>query len=275
MKTVKFKHNKKRNSAFLYEVLIKELTNSILNKEQEKTLEIKNILKEYFKKGTHLKNDLDSYRALYESSSVSHGIAEKLLNKSLESRVKINEKDLFIEQTRLIKTINSKLGGGIYNNFTPNYRNLATIFQFFNKTTSVKDKVLLENKILNTMCLKNGERGGLKPVDSLSYSIFIKKFNSKYGDALLEGQKKLLNLFLGDEVGNFTDLKIFLNNEIPSLLERIEKIYLKEEDEGTKKNYKLVKETLNGFVNKEISHNMLKKILNIQGLIHEAKSNEN
>jgi hypothetical protein len=32
----KFKHNKKRNSAFLYEVLIQELTKAVLSKDAEK-----------------------------------------------------------------------------------------------------------------------------------------------------------------------------------------------------------------------------------------------
>ena len=30
---IKFKHNKKRNSAFLYEVLVQELTKSIISKD--------------------------------------------------------------------------------------------------------------------------------------------------------------------------------------------------------------------------------------------------
>ena len=34
----KFKHNKKRNSAFLYEVLIQELTKSVLSKDQNRKL---------------------------------------------------------------------------------------------------------------------------------------------------------------------------------------------------------------------------------------------
>ena len=33
---MKFKHNKKRNTAFLYETLIKELTKAVVHKDEEK-----------------------------------------------------------------------------------------------------------------------------------------------------------------------------------------------------------------------------------------------
>ena len=40
----KQKHNKKRNTAFLYEALTKELTKSFISKDNSKTLKIKNII---------------------------------------------------------------------------------------------------------------------------------------------------------------------------------------------------------------------------------------
>ena len=41
----KFKHNKKRNSAFIYEALIQELTRAVLDKNVQKQHEIKAIIK--------------------------------------------------------------------------------------------------------------------------------------------------------------------------------------------------------------------------------------
>ena len=46
MKTMtKLKHNKKRNTAFLYEALIREATKSILEQDQVKKTTILNIVK--------------------------------------------------------------------------------------------------------------------------------------------------------------------------------------------------------------------------------------
>ena len=44
----KTRHNKKRNTGFLYETLIKELTKTIVNNDVEKKSKVIFIIKEYF-----------------------------------------------------------------------------------------------------------------------------------------------------------------------------------------------------------------------------------
>ena len=44
---MKHRHNKKRNTAFLFEAAVRELTKSIVAKDTEKRRKILNILKEY------------------------------------------------------------------------------------------------------------------------------------------------------------------------------------------------------------------------------------
>jgi len=51
MEKQKMKHNKKRNTAFLYETLVQELTKAIVSKDEEKHQSILLILKEHFSKG--------------------------------------------------------------------------------------------------------------------------------------------------------------------------------------------------------------------------------
>ncbi len=62
---MKLKHNKKRNTAFLYESLIKEFTIAIIKKDNERQDTIKNILKEFFSKNKPLKKELDIYNTLF------------------------------------------------------------------------------------------------------------------------------------------------------------------------------------------------------------------
>ena len=47
----KIKHNKKRNTAFLYEALVRELTKASMRKDGEKKNTIVSIFKEFFKEG--------------------------------------------------------------------------------------------------------------------------------------------------------------------------------------------------------------------------------
>ena len=58
------KHNKKRNTAFLYESLIQELTKAIMNKDKQRKANIIKIIKENFGKGSSLKEDLEIYNNL-------------------------------------------------------------------------------------------------------------------------------------------------------------------------------------------------------------------
>ena len=52
---MRLKHNKKRNTAFVYEALIRELTKSIIKKHKNKQNVIVSIIKEHFSKGSVLK----------------------------------------------------------------------------------------------------------------------------------------------------------------------------------------------------------------------------
>jgi hypothetical protein len=61
---MKIKHNKKRNTAFVYEALIREGTSAILQKDEKRKQTIVDIIKEHFKNGSILKSDLECYRSL-------------------------------------------------------------------------------------------------------------------------------------------------------------------------------------------------------------------
>ena len=76
----KTKHNKKRNTAFLYEALIREATKYIVegNKTKEKIVLL--ILKEHFTKGV-LADELSLYNQVTESNDLDAITAEKLLFK--------------------------------------------------------------------------------------------------------------------------------------------------------------------------------------------------
>ena len=51
---MKMKHNKKRNTAFLYECLLKELTKTIVRSENKRKDEIISIIKEFFQVNVRL-----------------------------------------------------------------------------------------------------------------------------------------------------------------------------------------------------------------------------
>ena len=158
---MKIKHNKKRNTAVIYEILIRELTKAIINKKEDAKEKIVDFLKEHFSKNTLMAKELELYKALCETYNLNPRTAEKLVIEIRRKHEEIDDKLLFKEQSELIQKINKSLGKSFFNNFIPNYKTLATIYQVFNQETSTKDKVLLEENIISNitlMCLFNFEK---------------------------------------------------------------------------------------------------------------------
>ena len=56
------KHNKKRNTAFLYECLIKELTKAIVREDKKRQFITKKVIKEFFNKNSELRKELNLYK---------------------------------------------------------------------------------------------------------------------------------------------------------------------------------------------------------------------
>jgi len=268
------KHNKKRNTAFLYEALLREGTRAAVEQNLEKIKIVRDILCEHFNSSTELNKELKLYEAL-ESNSVEEQYAEKFV-KEVEARYeKLDKKTIFNEQTALINKINKKLGFNTYNSFVPNYKDLATISQIFNNSTPIKEKILLEQAVVEKIKIIKEDKlkETMQPIDNLLYKTFSKKFNEKYS-SLLNEQKKLLTKYIESFQNDGLDLKIYLNEELERLKEQVEKSLEKEEIIS---NPTLVDKTkkaldyLNSFKQiKELSQDNLQKVLKIQQFVSEV-----
>ena len=270
---LKIKHNKKRNTAVIYEILIRELTKAIINKKEDAKEKTVDFLKEHFSKNTLMAKELELYKALCETYNLNPRTAEKLVIEIRQKHEEIDDKLLFKEQSELIQKINKSLGKSFFNNFIPNYKTLATIYQVFNQETSTKDKVLLEENIISNLTLKRGsDEQAMKSMDSLTYKTFVNNFNVEYGQKLFKEQKELLSKYVASFIGNSVELKVFLNEEIARLKKVIsDGLNLKEikDDQQMQKKTKEVLETINKFKDERINKTMLEKVLQIQELARE------
>ena len=140
----KTKHNKKRNTAFLYEALIRDLTKSVLEHNKGRKKVLVGILREHFQKDSLLARELELYKTISEAANLPIKIAERLLQEVKLERLRIDDDELFGEQTELIKIINKSLGKDVYTNFVPHYKSLATIAQLFSTSVPIKKRVILE-----------------------------------------------------------------------------------------------------------------------------------
>lgn len=274
-KKSRLKHNKKRNTAFLFESLVKELTKASVNNDTKRRGSIISVLKRNFKKGSTLHRELDLYRSIYEAVNTDRMTAERILSEAKGFYTMIPQKDIFASQTKLIDDINKEVGEDVYGNFVPNYKNLATLAQIFSNNIEMKDRVLLENKIIYNMLGESERPEQMQHISNLTYKTFTKKFNKEYSEHLHEEQKELLSKYILSFVDNGLELKIYLNEELGRLKEEVEKSKELEEiqsDESMIQNTKKVLDLLNSFSKEQLNEVQIKKVLKIQELVREANS---
>jgi hypothetical protein len=267
-------HNKKRNTAFLYEALLREGTRAALEKDVEKIKLVRDVILENFNVSTELYKELNLFQELLETK-IEETYAEKFV-KEVESRYeRLDKKKIFNEQTTLINKINKSLGARVYNSFVPNYKDLATISQIFNQTTPIKDKILLEQTIIERVTARDEQKKqeSMQPIDNIVYKTFSKKFNEKYS-SLLNEQKDLLTKFVGSFENDGLDLKIYLNEELERLKKGLQEALKKEEISSDQNVYEKTKKTyeyLKSFKEiRDLSQDNLQKILKIQQFVHEV-----
>ena len=244
---MKAKHNKKRNTAFLFEALVRELTKSFVSKNAKRSKKVKSILQQHFKKGSPLHEELSCYKALQGDFQLDHYTAEKMIFRAKNKYDTIEKKEIFKEQSEVVGKINKALGKEVYSNFVPDYKTYATLSQIFGDKISVKNRVLLEKQILETLTTENSNKEELKHVDSLVVKSFTKRFNDKYVDLLPE-QCNLLEQYVLSFGPNEADFRLLVGRELTTIKEKVENsLNLKEvrDDEQMVSNTKKLLEKLN------------------------------
>ena len=271
----KTRHNKKRNTAFLYEALVRELTKCIVTNDEKRKGIVVSIVREHFKKGTALRQELDLYKTLYESTNVERKLYDKMILEVKLSHFILDKDAVFGAQTTLIDTINKKLSKDVFANFVPNYKDLATISQILNPNVALKHRVLLEGNLTDTFCLESkAAKESMAPIDNLVYKTFVKKFNEQYGGKLLEEQETLLSRYITSFHDDGLELKIFLNEEVSRLKERLRSFCYSEAplgDEVLRENVRQVLNVMDTYKDKEVDVVVVQQILKIQTLVQELQ----
>jgi len=269
---MKFRHNKKRNSAFIYEALIREATVATMKNDTQRKEAAVRLLKKHFKSGTLLRKDLECYRSLYENQNLDRLTCEKILKEVKIQKRLIDPEGLFKQQTALIHDINTELSPTAFNNYVPNYKTLATIAQIFSDRVSPKDQVILENTIASNMGMLITEQKVEAPIDDIVYKTFVNKFNSKYKDELLDEQKELLSHYISSFMDNALQLKMFLNEELARLKTKLEEAKDADEiksDRAMLNKTNQVIEKLNSYSKETNSEEVLMTVMRTQALVKE------
>ena len=273
------RHNKKRNTAFLYKILIMEASKALVEKKDSYRNKVVSIIKENFNKSTELGKQLYLYKQILDESNIPARLAISFV-KEIDSRnEKINKTKLFNEQTALIKKINSDLGAHVFENFVSDYRILGNVYHLFSlNDDDIKSKISLQESIAAQIISENEkEKNTLTPIDNITYNVYVKKFNEKYGSSLIESQKQLLKNYIYSIKDNGISFKIYISEEVSNIKNNL-LLALKEgnfkDEEVIQNKLKTVVEKIESFKSQPLDSKMITDIMLMQQLTEELRAND-
>lgn len=215
---LKLKHNKKRNVGLITEFISRNMSKSIVLKQDEQLEEAKKIWVKYFSKNTELSKEYRLFAALYETTVKNKETAASLLQIVREHSRKQDAVKLEKEKTALIQEINaSKLNEdkSFFDCEVSDYKNLATIQILLNSwrdnnLSEIANVAALEDKLLEHLIAgptspsealnENNQPEVLgtrdEDLDALVVTIMTEKFNRKYENVLTEDQKDIINAYV-------------------------------------------------------------------------------
>lgn len=269
---MRLKHNKKRNTAFLFEALTREYVKAVVKKNSARQTTVKKIIKEHFSKGKVLNAELLIYREILESTDLDKDSAAMMVTEAKQRYSSLDKQKIFSSQNKLIKEINYTLSSDVFKNFVPNYKSLATVYSIFNDKTSIKEKMLLEQRVIESLSTSK-EEDTKHHIDNITYKTFVESFNNKYSE-LPKNQKDLLTNYIASFSDNSLGLKVYLNNQVSELKQELKVLEGSDILEGgdLKQKFQEVRDKLDSYVDKEISDSMVTEVLMIQGLVEEMKN---
>ena len=268
------KHNKKRNTAFLYESLVKELTKTFVRQQEERKEKIINIIKENFANNSPLQKDLVLYKSILENKDkMTKDFTDRFLAETKKDYNSLNRTSVFNAQTKVITQINQQLGANVFKNFVPNYKDIATVGSWFQDTSSnAKTRLIIETKVKTLLVPSKMQEKQMKHIDNLTYKTFVNKFNETYKNSLKENQKKLLTNYIISFSDNGLGLKTFVNEEVGNLKQKLDEKLSKDIETFEQEKYEKLQKVsivIKEFGKKPLDQKLVKKLFYIQDLMEE------
>ncbi len=245
----KIKHSKFKNTGFIFELLVRQVTSEILTSNKSIA---ESILKEYFNSKKELSKELKLYQYLINEKYNSESKAEQFITTILEARKRVDEKKLTKEKYNLIKSIKETYNiDDFIKSPISNYKTLASIYKLFETITTdeqyeptdiVNSRFTIVENIINTSIqnkdakVKDAVLETYKRQDedlrAVSYKLLVESFNNKYKN-LSEQQKSLLREYINN-INNTGKLNEYVFNEVSILVNSLKEIGSKISDKVTK-----------------------------------------
>jgi len=238
------KHNKIKNTEFLFECLSRQVTSDILNDVKDSPA--LKIIKEHFKKGSVLNQELELYKALSSKAITEANKIDYLVDSVGKLRKKISNRELRNAKYNIVKAIKEHYDvNQIFKTRIKDYKTVASIYKFFEslsidvqplEETNIRFNMIENLTILPTQGKKKSKFENFSKQDSdirlLAYKMLVDKFNSKYS-TLTESQRNLLKQYINN-ISNTNSFKEYIVSEVNEIQKEL-KSYLPKIDDNVVK----------------------------------------
>jgi hypothetical protein len=245
----KIKHSKFKNTGFIFELLVRQITSEIMSSDNSVA---EKILKENFNSKKELSKELKLYQYLSNEKYNSESKAEQFINTICEARKRLDEKKLTKEKYNLIKQLKETYNiDEFIKSPVSNYKTLASIYKIFevssteeqyDPTDIVSSRFTIAENIINTSIqnkdskIKNAVLEEYRKQDddlrAISYKFLVENFNKKYKN-LTNDQKGLLREYINN-INNTGKLNSYVSEEISKLVGGLKEVGSKITDKVTK-----------------------------------------
>jgi hypothetical protein len=227
---------------------LQTLSSAMINKDHSRIKVVKEILSSNFKPGTYLYREFRLFNALVNTTVPSDSLASRILDEAKRGAKDFDLKQLNLEKSKLIKSINYKLKDtDFYTQRVDEYRSYATVQTLLddwrrgekaNITKLLEYELKVHSMLINESRANNLSETVDPEINKITVKIMLEKFNKKYGSTLNSEQMSIVKDYIFNSDSQITpklkevkentlkelySLKKTCNNKI--LISKVDKVY--------------------------------------------------
>ena len=217
------KHNKKRNIGIIYELLLRHISQCLIEDDKKSATKALRIVEKRFHKDTELYKEFRLFNALVKTDASTEHVALDIIREAKEAIRRCDSTKLNKEKSRLIKDINHIIEDkDFYYRQIPDYRDYGTIQVTLDEwkkgdRSNLKSIIDLEEKLVTILVEKKhvvkSKSSDPNVTDKLVMNLMTEKLNSRYNKQLNVEQKQILsNYSLYCNKNNHSKMRDYLVN---------------------------------------------------------------
>lgn len=278
------KHNKKRNVGIIYELLLRHMSNALIENNKKNLHYATKLIEKRFNKKSEIYKEFRLFNAIAKSNVSATSSAASILLEAKNVCRNIDNKKLDIEKSKLIKDINYNIVKNdnlFYHRNIPNYKDLANIQSGINEWkkgeySNLRKSIQIEEKIINFLMTEKKETSHEEEYklvnesksNELVYNIMVKKINNKYKD-MTPDQKNILRAYaFKDDKINLTET-LLINKKI--CIDKISTFQKNNNNSYLEKQINEVKNKINSLDPENINDKSIIQFLTVAKLIKELE----